>query len=296
MVHNKARPPDAVVKGGTMRNMPAGALLAALLVLAPGATPWVRAAHAQTPSERGAYVNIGLAVQAPQDARFADGADDGHAPLYGRPELFTSGEFGTAFLSHIAAGYRFMPRLRFQVEIGMARQREYRGTANYAGAGAFQPSSADLGTRQLLAAGFYDVAVWRIGPVLRIEPYVGAGAGFTYYRLDNFVQRFPDPDDAAGYLRRGAADEVPFTDLPAGSGRSATGMVTAGLAVPVGGRVRFDLAYRYTDAGSVGTAAGGDILIVRYNRGYRSEVEVPINETAADFRTHAMLATLRVDF
>ena len=89
---------------------------------------------------------------------------------------------------------------------------------------------------------------------------------------------------------------MPFTGLPPGSGRSATGMVTAGLAVPVAARLRFDLAYRYTDAGSVGTAPGGDILIVRYNRGYRSEVEVPINETTADFRTHAVLATLRVDF
>ena len=102
--------------------------------------------------------------------------------------------------------------------------------------------------------------------------------------------------DAAGYLRRGDAGEVPFTGLPRGRGRSASGMVTAGVTVPVAARVRFDLAYRYTDAGSVGTSAGGDILIVRYNRGYRSEVEVPINETTADFRTHAVLATLRVDF
>lgn len=278
-----------------MRNMPAGALLAALLVTAPGATPWVRAAHAQTLSDRGAYVSVGLAALAPQDARFADGADDGHASLYGRPELFTSGGFSTAFLSHVAAGYRFTPRLRFQVEFGMTRQFEFRGTANYARAGAVQPSTADLRTRELVAAGFYDVAVWRIGP-MRIEPYVGAGAGFTYYQLDNFVQRFPNPDDAGGYLRRGAAGEVPFTGLPPGSGRSASGMVTAGLAVPVTARARFDLAYRYSDAGSVGTAAGGNILIVRYNRGYRSEVEVPINETTADFRTHAVLAALRMDF
>ena len=109
-------------------------------------------------------------------------------------------------------------------------------------------------------------------------------------------QRFPDPDDAAGYLRRGDVGDVPFTGLPPGRGRVATGMVTAGMAVPVAARVRFDLAYRYTDAGSVGTAAGGDLLIVRYNRGYRSEVEVAINETTADFRTHVVLATLRVDF
>ena len=279
-----------------MRNMRAGALFAALSVVAPEATPWARAVHAQTPSERGAYVGVGLALLAPQAARFADGADDGHAHLYGRPELFTSGEFGAAPLSHVAAGYRLTPRLRVQVEFGAARRREYRGTANYEGAGAVQPSTADLVTRQLLVAGFYDVSVWRIGAVLRIEPYVGAGAGFTDYRLDDFVQRFPDPDDAAGYLRRGDAGEVPFTGLPRGRGRSASGMVTAGVTVPVAARVRFDLAYRYTDAGSVGTSAGGDILIVRYNRGYRSEVEVPINETTADFRTHAVLATLRVDF
>ena len=278
-----------------MRNMPAGTLFAALLVLAPGAMPWVRAVHAQTPAERDAYVSIGLAALAPQGARFADGGNDGHAHLYGRPELFTSGDFDSAFLSHIAAGYRFTPRLRLQVEFGMARQLEYRGTANYPRAGTVQPSTADLRTWQLLATGFYDIATWRIGPVLRIEPYVGTGVGFTDHRLDNFVQRFPNPDDADGYLRRGAADEVPFTDLPPGSGRSITGMVTAGMAVPVGARVRFDLAYRYTDAGSVGTAAGGNILIVRYNRGYRSEVEIPINETTADFHMHAVLATLRVD-
>ena len=279
-----------------MRNRPADVLLAALLVLASGATPWVRGLYAQTPAGRGVYASIGLALLAPQDARFADGADDGHADLYGRSELFTTGDFGATLMSHVAAGYRFTPRLRLQVEFGMVRRLEYRGTANYARAGAVQPATADLRTRQLLAAGFYDIAVWRIGPVLRIEPYVGAGAGFMDYRLDNFVQRFPDPDDAAGYLRRGGGGEIPFTGLPPGRGRSATGMVTVGVAVPVAARVRFDLAYRYTDAGVIGTAVGGDILIVRYHRGYRSELQIPINETTADFRTHAALATLRVDF
>ena len=253
-------------------------------------------AAAQTSAERGAYASIGLARLAPEDARFADGADDGHAKLYGRPEVFTTGDFSAALMSHVAVGYRFTSRLRVQGEFGMARRVEYQGTANYARAGAVQPTTVDLRAWQLLAAGFYDIAVWRIGPRLRIEPYVGAGAGFTDYRLDNFVQRFPDPDDATGYLRRGSGGEIPFTGLPPGNGRSATGMVTAGVAVPLAARVRLDLAYRYTDAGSVGTAAGGDILIVRYHRGYRSEVEIPINETTADLRTHTALATLRVDF
>ena len=279
-----------------MRKIEVGAVVAALWVLSAGETPWVGVAHGQAPAERGAYMSIGLGVLGPEGARFADGADGGHADLYGRPEIFTSGDFRPAPAAPVAGGYRFTPRLRFQVEFAQARTLQFRGMANYPRAGAVQPSTADLRTRQLLAAGFYDVGAWGIGPVIRIEPYVGAGVGFAHYRLENFVQRFPNPDDPAGYLRRGPAGEVPFTGLPAGSGRSAAGMVTAGVAVPVAAGVRFDLGYRYTDAGSIGTGAGGDILIVRYRAGGRTELEVPINETIAEFRTHAALVSLRVDF
>lgn len=265
-----------------------GALCAAAL--------YVPTAQAQAPAERGPYVGIGLAVLAPERARFVDGVDAGHAYLYGGDDLFTAGDFGTAPLWYVAAGVRATSRLRTQVEFNMVRQLAYRGTANYAASGTFQPSTATLRARQLLVAGMYDLATWRIGPVLQVEAYVGGGAGFTAYDLDNFVQQFPDPDNPAGYLQRGPAGEVPLTRLPAGSGRTATGMLTAGVAMPVAGRARLDVGYRYTDAGVVGTLAGGDILIVRYNRGHRSEVTVPINATIADFKTHAVLAHLRVEF
>ena len=53
---------------------------------------------------------------------------------------------------------------------------------------------------------------------------------------------------------------------------------------------------RYTAAGTVGTPAGGGILVVRYDRGRRVELTIPINETTADLKTQAVLAGLRVEF
>ena len=68
-------------------------------------------------------------------------------------------------------------------------------------------------------------------------------------------------------------------------------MLAAGVALPITGRVRLDVGYRYTDAGAVRTGPG-NILVVRYGRdGGRRAIG---NETSADFRMHTLLATLRV--
>ena len=88
------------------------------------------------------------------------------------------------------------------------------------------------------------------------------------YRLGGYVQRFPEPDDPQRSLRRG----------------------------PGGVNIHLDLSYRYTDAGDLRTDAG-HIAIVRYGKdGARQENRVPINETSADYRTHALLAALRFEF
>ena len=51
-----------------------------------------------------------------------------------------------------------------------------------------------------------------------------------------------------------------------------------------------------TDAGEIRTDIG-DISIVRYREdGTRNEFPVPINETSANYRTHAVLAALRFGF
>ena len=149
--------------------------------------------------------------------------------------------------------------------------------------------------RQALLAGFHDFPGWEFAPGRRVRPFLGAGFGVTNYRFGGYIQRFPEPDDPQGPLRRGPGGEVPFTALPGGRGRNLTWMLTAGVAVALGGSVNLDLSYRHTDAGEIRTDTGA-IAIVRYREdGTRREVRVPINETSTNYRTHSLLVALRFE-
>ena len=242
------------------------------------------------------YLSLGMSLVRSQDARFVDGEDAGHAALYGNEELFDAGAVDNGLQFHLAAGIRLPSELRAQLEFGLARALDWRGNTNYQNSGEHQPSEARLDTRQLLLAGFHDFPGWALASGRRVRPFLGAGLGVTDYRLGGYVQRFPEPDDPSGYLRRGPGGEIPFTALPRGSGRNFTWMLTAGVAIPIRSRAHLDLSYRYTDAGEIRTDIG-DIAIVRYREdGTRREIPVQINETSADYRTHSLLVTLRFDF
>ncbi len=260
-----------------------------------GAGTALRAAGANAASNA-PYLSAGVALIRPRDTRFVDGADAGHAALYGSRQRFDAGGLGDGLQFHLAAGVRLPHRLRAQLEFGLARGLDWRGNTNYRASGKRQPSQATLDTRQLLLAGFHDFPGWEIAPARRARPFLGAGLGITDYRLGGYVQRFPEPDDPQGSLRRGPGGEIPFTALPGGRGRNFTWMLTAGVAIPISGRINLDLSYRYTDAGDIRTEAG-DIVVVRYREdGTRREIPVRINETSADHRTHALLAALRFEF
>ena len=242
------------------------------------------------------YFSVGVALIRSQDTRFADGEDAGHAALYGSEDLFDAGALDDGPQLHLAAGVRLPYRLRARLEFGLARDLDWRGSTNYRASGERQPSRARVDTRQLLLAAFHDFQGWEIAPGCRAQPFLGAGLGVTDYRLSGYVQRFPEPDNPERSLRRGPGGAIPFTALPEGRGQSFTWMLTAGVAIPLSGGIHLDLSYRYTDAGEIRTDTG-DIAIVRYREdGTRREIRVPINETAADHRTHALLAALRFEF
>lgn len=248
--------------------------------------------------ENRTYFSLGLAAVFPEETRFTDSgrADSGIAKLYGSPDTFTDGDFDTGIQWRAGMGYRFTPSLRAQVKIGMSNGLDYRGNANYRRSGARQPSEAELDTREFLLTGFYDFPSWKIGGNLRIQPYLGAGAGITDYDLEDFVQRFPAPDNLHGYLRRGANGEIPLTRLPPGEGQEFTWMVSAGVVVPVTTRTRLDLSYRYTDAGDITTDVG-DITIERYRQdgSRRDDLFIQIDKTVAELKTHALLAMFRFE-
>ena len=241
------------------------------------------------------YLGVGMASVRPEDARFVDGEDSGHAALYGNEDSFDAGAFDAGLRVHLVAGIRSGRGLRAQLEIGLPRAFDWQGNANYRNAGEHQPSEAMLDARHIILAGFYDFPGWTLGPGRVARPYLGAGAGINDYRVSGYVQRFGDPDDPVGYLRRGPGGEIPSTAVPDGSGRTLAWVLIAGIAVPLREDVRLDLSYRYTNAGEIETDVG-DITIVRYRRdGTRREIPVPINETTVDHRTHTVMMSLRLD-
>ena len=193
-------------------------------------------------------LSLGMALIRSQHTRFVDGEDAGHAALYASEEHFDPGAFDNAFQFHLAACVRLPHRLRGQLEFALGRALDWRGTTNYRDSGDHQPSEASVDTRQALLAGFHDFTGRRLASGQRIQPFLGAGMGITNYRLSDYVQRFPEPDEPDGYLRRGPDGEIPFNALPGGGGWNFTWMLTAGVAIPIGASTHLDLSYRYTDA------------------------------------------------
>jgi len=230
-------------------------------------------------------LTIGVAAVLPADIRFVDGDDAGEAALYGG-DHFDTGTLGARLEYRLAAGYRF-GAFRAQVELGVTGQFAYQGQSNYTPGGPMQPTEARMNTRRLLLSGFYG-----FGALDGLHPWVGAGLGANRYHLTDYIQRFPNPGDPSGHLRRGNNGEVPYTSLPPGKGHGFAWMLAAGLTVPLGGDALLDFGYRYTDAGRIGTAIG-DIEVVRYDEdGSRRLLLIGINPTIADLRLHSLNATL----
>lgn len=231
-------------------------------------------------------LTVGVAAVLPADVRFVNGEDTGEVALYG-DDQFDTGTIGAGLEYGFAAGYGF-GAFRAQLELGVTGQLAYEGQSNYPSGGAVQPAEAHLKARRLMLSGFY-----AFGARGRMQPWVGTGLGANRYHLTDYIQRFPNPDDPSGHLRRGSNGEIPYTSLPPSTGHDFAWMLAAGLAVPLGRDVLLDFGYRYTDAGRIGTAIG-DIEVVRYDEdGSRRLLLVTINPTLADLRLHSLSATLR---
>ncbi|MXX68610.1 MAG: hypothetical protein F4Y74_06585 [Gemmatimonadales bacterium] len=231
-------------------------------------------------------VAFGVAAVLPADLRFVDGEDAGEAALYGDDQSDT-GTLEARLEYGLAAGYRF-GAFRAQVELTVTGRFAYEGQSNYAGGGPVQPTEARMSARRLLLSGFREFGALGGGRL-----WVGGGVGANRFHLTDYIQRFPNPDDPSGRLRRGPAGEVPQTSLPANTGYGFAWMLAAGLTVPLRTNVLLDFGYRYTDAGRIGTATG-DIEVVRHDEdGGRQLRRIPINPTVADLRLHSLTATLR---
>lgn len=274
--------------GRPLRRRPSPLALGLLLAFAvparaePAPAPPASQPQLSEPAS-GAYLRLGGGLDWPGAEVFRDG--NGCASLE-PPALFGcgAGEDGRSLgarnsvvqspVLDAGLGYRFTPWLRAEALLSWRPQVDLSGQANFRGAGADQPVSVDA---QSLAG--FGVAYVDLPRLAGVQPFLGAGLGVARNQVRGITYRFPAI----------AADAT--TSLPSGTSSDLAWLLTAGVSLPLSERLALDLAYRYTDLGSL-TTPSGTAEVVR-PAGRRT---IPIGGTTALLRNQGLQLSLRYAF
>ena len=232
--------------------------------------------------EPGPYLRLGAGVQWPETSALKDQRCSSTSPpaLFGCEQgddgrsLGAYGGFDQAPVVDAAVGYRWTPWLRTEALLNWSPQLNVSAQSNFLGAGPNQPVSSSANG----LAGFGVLYV--DGPSLAtVRPFVGAGLGAARTSLADVTYRFP------------AISSDAVTVTSGGSSTSFAYLLTAGVSIPVSERLDLDLAYRWTDFGTVKTNAGSAKIV---RPAGRSNLEIA--GTEIDLQSQAVLASLRFRF
>ena len=231
---------------------------------------------------RGPYLRLGAGVQWPEPSALKDQRCSSTSPpaLFGcgsgddGRSLGAYGGFDQAPVVDAAIGYRWTSWLRTEALLHWSPQLNVSAQSNFLGAGSNQPVSASGNG----LAGFGVLYV--DGPSLAtVRPFIGAGLGAARTSLSDVTYRFP------------AISSDAVTVTSGGSSTSFAYLLTAGVSIPVSERLDLDLAYRWTDLGTVKTNAGSAKLVRPAGRS-----KLAIAGTEIDLQTQAVVASLRFRF
>jgi len=259
-----------------------GLVAAGLTVVAASSAAWSPVMAQPVADAKGAYLRIGAGVQWPESSLLKDQDCSSTNPpaLFGcgkgndGDRLGADGAFRQSPLVDLAVGYRWSPWLRTEALLNWSPQLTYQGQSNFLGAGSDQPVSASGQGLSGFAVVYVDAP-----PVLGVHPFVGAGLGAARTQLGDVTYRFPGIAGDASTITQG------------GTSTSFAYLLTAGVSLPVSERIALELAYRWTDFGSVKTRTGS-AEIVRPSR----KTSLTIGGTEMDWTSQAVLASLRYRF
>lgn len=232
---------------------------------------------------RGAYLRVGSGLQWPEESVLGDQDCSSQAPpsLFGcglgnnGQPLGSTGAFQQSPSVDLAIGYHWLSWLRTEALLNWLPQLSYEGQSNFLGAaGSNQPVSA---SGQALA-GFAVVYV-DSPPVVGVRPFLGAGLGAARSKVGHVTYLFPGISANASTITQG------------GTNNSLAYLLTVGVSVPLNERIALDLAYRWTDYGSV-TTRSGPADIVRPN----FQTNLTVGSTKMDVRSQSVLGSLRFRF
>ena len=231
---------------------------------------------------RGPYLRLGAGVQWPESSALRDQRCSSTSPpaLFGcgsgddGRSLGAYGGFDQAPVVDAAIGYRWTSWLRTEALLNWSPQLNVSAQSNFLGAGSNQPVSASGNG----LAGFGVLYV--DGPSLAtVRPFIGAGLGAARTSLSDVTYRFP------------AISSDAVTVTSGGRSTSFAYLLTAGVSIPLSERLDLDLAYRWTDFGTVKTNAGSAKIV---RPAGRSNLEIA--GTEIDLQSQAVLASLRFRF
>lgn len=248
------------------------------------------------------YVRAGIALDWTEATRFQDEDCSSPENLYGCGDgndstpLSSLGDFGTIAGLELGLGYTLLPALRLEAVVQYRPDFSFEGDANFSQLETEdeQHVSAALSALTGMLTAYLDVPM----PLLRytpVSPFIGVGGGLS--RIDIGETRMDFPTTS--------------TIVPGGHHVSFAWMLSAGVAVWLGGRLTVDAAWRYLDYGTVETASGTGRVVCRV-AGSESCEELQmqrqdegldplpppfdLDKTHGELRGHGVTVSLRYEF
>ena len=263
----------------------AAAATASLMACVPVGASDVGGTH---PNPSGYYLKVGVSSERSRDARFLDrdcrtmtpaalygcGAGNDGAPLR------SVGEFGTMTGFEVGVGRSVSPALRLETLVQYRPSFSFEGLANFLGVSPDFPQdvSVDASSVSAMLCAYLDLPALgmpRLGP---FSPFVGGGVGVSRIATDETHMEFPRTR----------------TIVPGGHRTDFAWMLALGLAMSAGERTTLELAWRYTDVGTVETGRGAGRVVWR--DASRDPLELDLAETRAYLRSHGLHVSLRYGF
>ena len=230
------------------------------------------------------YLRAGAGLDRPADTRFTDRDCSSTSPaaLYGcgrggDGEPYRSlGGFGTAAAFQIGLGYAATPAARIEFLVDYRPRLAFEGHANFLEPGLRQSVAADLSSLSGMVAAYVDLPGLGLPEFGPFGPFIGAGAARA--RIGETRMTFPRTT----------------TIVPGASRVGFAWMLTAGVATALGERTTLDLAWRYTDLGTVHTGRGEGRVVWR--DGSREPRVLDLAATQARLASHGLRLSLRYAF
>ena len=287
----------ASARGAETRAAGAGASIASASgqsepLVPPATTTGAEAPMAFAPS--GFYLRAGFALDWSKETQFKDKAGACVSPTHlylprqgvcnrlgndGAP-LSSVGDFGAIAGFEVGAGYAAAPFLRLEGAVQYRPSYSFRGRSNFLDVPLEhrQAVSAEVSSLSAMLGVYLDLLGLgrpRVGP---FSPFVGGGIGLSRIDIDETRMQLPKTT----------------TIVPGGRRVNLAWMLTAGVAKSLGERMTLDLAWRFTDSGTVETGRGKGRVVWR--DGSREPLTFDLAETRADLTSHGLHVSIRYAF